>query len=206
MDFYAVFIDLTKAFDMVNREALWVILSKLGCPRKFTHIICLFHDGMVGLVLVTGDTSAPFEILNGVKQGCVLAPVLFNLFFTCVLNHALKDLDRGIYIKYRLNGSLLDLRRLRAKTKRVETLVTEVLFADDCALMAHTEVDLQLIVSEFAEASQLFGLTLSLGKTEVLYQPSPISTVHDPPTILIGDTTLKTVEHFKYLGSVDHLQ
>ena len=55
---------------------------------------------------------------------------------------------------------------------------------------------------KFAEASQLFGLTISLGKTEVLYQPSPASTVHDPPTILIRDTALKKVEHFKYLGSV----
>ena len=152
MDFDAVFVDLTKAFDMVNREALWVILSKVGCPRKFTHIIHLFHDGMVGLVLAGGDTSAPFEISNGVKQGCVLAPVLFNLFFTCVLNHTLKDLDRGIYIKYRLNGSLFDLCRLRAKTKTVERLVTEALFADDCALMAHTEVDLQLIVSKVCES------------------------------------------------------
>ena len=108
----------------------------------------------------------------------------------------------SFYIKYRLNGSLFDLSRFRAKTKTVERLVTEALFADDCALMVHTEVDLQLIVSKFAEASQLFGLTISLGKTEVLYQPSPASTVNDPPTILIGDTALKTVEHFKYLGSV----
>ena len=202
MDLYVVFIDLTKAFDTVNREALWVILSKLGCPKKFTNIIRLFHDDMVGLVLAGSDSSAPFEISNGVKQGCVLAPVLFNLFFTCVLNHALGDLDRGIYIKYRLDGSLFDLRRLNAKTRTVERLVIDALFADDCALMAHTEVDLQFIVSKFAEASQLFGLTISLGKTEVLYQPSPGPTVQPPPTITIGDTTLKTVEHFKYLGSV----
>ena len=146
--------------------------------------------------------TAPFEISNGIKQGCVLAPVLFSLFFTCVLNHALKDLNRGIYIKYRLNGFLFDLRWLRPKIKTVERLVTEALFADDCALMADTEVDLQLIVSKFAEVSQLFGLTISLGKTEVLYQPSPASTVYDPPTILIWDTALKTVEHFKCLGSV----
>ena len=194
--------NLTKAFDTVNREALWVILSRLGCPRKFTNIIRLFHDGMVGTVLAGGDSSAPFEISNGVKQGCVLAPVLFNLFFTCVLNHALRDLDRGIYIRYRLDGSLFDLRRLNAKTKTVEKLVAEALFADDCALMAHTEADLQLIVTRFAEASRLFGLTISLGKTEILHQPAPGATVHSPPTITIGDTALKLVEHFKYLGSV----
>ena len=42
----------------------------------------------------------------------------------------------------------------------------------------------------------------NLGKTEVLYQPSPTSTAHHHPTILIGDTALNTVEHFKYLDRV----
>ena len=51
MDLYAAFNNLTKGFDTVDREALWVILSKLGCPRKFTHTIRLFHDGMIGLVV-----------------------------------------------------------------------------------------------------------------------------------------------------------
>ena len=101
---YAVFIDLTKAFDTVNREALSVILAKLDCSRKFTNLIHLFHEGMKGLV----DASTPFEITNGVKQGFVLAPVLFNLFFTCVLTHALRDLARGVQLRYRLDGSVFD--------------------------------------------------------------------------------------------------
>ena len=121
MDLSACFIDLTKAFDTVNREALWIILSKLGCPSKFINLIRLFHDGMSGSILCNGDTSTPFGISNRVKQGCVLAPVLFNLFFTRVLTHALRDLKTGIYIKYRLEGSLFDLRRLRAQTKTVES-------------------------------------------------------------------------------------
>ena len=50
MDLVAVFIDLTKAFDTVNREALWVILSKLGLP-KFVNLIRQFHDDMTGQVL-----------------------------------------------------------------------------------------------------------------------------------------------------------
>ena len=41
MDLVAVFTDLTKAFDTVNKEALWVILSKLGCPTKFVNLILL---------------------------------------------------------------------------------------------------------------------------------------------------------------------
>ena len=200
MDLYAVFIDLTKAFDTVNREALWTILGKFGCPRKFVQIIRLFHDEMVGQVLHNGDASDPFKISNGVKQGCVLAPVLFNLFFTCVLKHATQDLERGIYVRYRTDGSLFDLRRLSSKTKTTLQLVLEALFADDCALMAHNSDDLQYIVDRFAEAADLFGLTISLGKTEVLFQPHPTSQAPQP-AIAINGTPLKCVDEFKYLGS-----
>ena len=79
---YAVFIDWTKAFDTVNREALRTILRKLGCPWKFTKVIHFFHDDMVAEVLLDGEPTENFAISNGVKQGCVLAPMLFNLFFT----------------------------------------------------------------------------------------------------------------------------
>ena len=40
----------------------------------------------------------PLDISNGGKEGFILVRVLFNLFFSCMLNHALKNLDRGIYI------------------------------------------------------------------------------------------------------------
>ncbi|XP_076069804.1 uncharacterized protein LOC143041683 [Oratosquilla oratoria] len=167
MDLYAVFIDLTKAFDTVNREVLWVILSKLGCPEKFVNLIRQFHDDMTGQVLSGGEVSEPFNISNGVKQGCALAPILFNLFFTCVLNHAFRDLDLGVYLRFRSEGSVFDLRRLNAKTKTTKKLILEALFADDCAFMAHKESDLQLIVDKLAEVARLLGLTISLGKTEL---------------------------------------
>ncbi|XP_076035363.1 uncharacterized protein LOC143021640 [Oratosquilla oratoria] len=110
------------------------------------------------------------------KQGCVLAPILFNLFFTCVLNHTFRDLDLRVYLRFRFEGSMFYLRRLNAKTKTTEKLVLEAFCADDCALMAHKESDLQLIVDKFDEAARLFGLTISLGNKEVLFQPTPTST------------------------------
>ncbi|KAL6487614.1 hypothetical protein MHYP_G00042400 [Metynnis hypsauchen] len=113
----------------------------------------------------------------------------------------IRDIEDGVYLRYRLDGSLFDLRRLNAKTKTIERLILEALFADDCALMAHTEPAIQRIVDKFTEASRLFGLTISLGKTEVLFQPSPLSTGRRP-SIFIEGTELKTVEQFKYLGSI----
>ncbi|XP_076063461.1 uncharacterized protein LOC143038321 [Oratosquilla oratoria] len=101
---------------------------------------------MTGQVLSGGEVSEPFNIINGVKQGCVLVPILFNLFFTCVLNHACRELDLGVYLRLRFESSVFDLRRLNAKAKTTEKLILEALFADDCALMPHKESDLQLIV------------------------------------------------------------
>ena len=84
MPLFSVVIDLTKAFNRVNRKALWTVLEHIGRPQKFVRMIQLFHDGMTGQVLSSGDegVTETFEISDGVKQDCVLAPVLFNVFFS----------------------------------------------------------------------------------------------------------------------------
>ena len=67
MALVAVFIDLTKAFVKANREALWVILSKLWCQTKFVNLIRQLHDDMTGQVLSADEASEPFSISNGVQ-------------------------------------------------------------------------------------------------------------------------------------------
>nr|VZI33612.1 unnamed protein product [Spirometra erinaceieuropaei] len=42
---YSTFVDLTKAFDKVNREGLWKIMQKFGCPERFTQTLHQLHDG-----------------------------------------------------------------------------------------------------------------------------------------------------------------
>ena len=172
---YITFVDLTKAFDTVSRKGLWQILQKLGCPPKFLSMIVQLHEEQKGQVRLNGDFSEPFSISNGIKQGCVLAPTLFSIFFSMMLQQAFKDLDDedGVYIRYRTDGCLFNLRRLKAHTKTLEQLIQELLFADDAALIAHTEAALQRLTFCFAEAAQLFGLEISLKRTEVLHQPAP---------------------------------
>ena len=67
-------------------------------------------------------------------------------------------------------------------------------------LFTHTENALQCVASCFAQAAQLFGLEISLKKTdlEVLHQPAPKET-YRPPHIAIGETELKAVLQFTYL-------
>ena len=128
---------------------------------------------MTGQVLNCGDAREPFEISNGVKQKCVQAPVLFNVFFTCMLFHAVQDLESGVYIRCRLLGSLFDLRCLTAKAKYLVDLIQEAFFTDDCTLVSREDSDLQLMLDRFSQSAKLFGLTVSLEKTEVLHQAAP---------------------------------
>jgi len=65
---FLAFIDLTKAFDTVNRDLLWKV-SKFGCPAHFLQMLHAFHNGMPARVRVGGHESDPFDVLVGVKQG-----------------------------------------------------------------------------------------------------------------------------------------
>ena len=139
--------------------------------------------------------SAPFDISNGVKQGCVLASVLFKLFFTCVLNYAIRVLWHWGHIwSTGLDSSLFYLcHALLQRQRHWKNLFLEALFAEDCALMVHKESHLQLVLNKFSEVSKLFGLTISLDKTEIFHQPAPGTTTLSS-TVSIDGTQLMAVE------------
>jgi hypothetical protein len=155
---------------------------------------------MMARVIDGGDHSETFGVTNGTKQGCVLAPVLFGIIFAAMLLVAFSDFDRGITIEHRTDGDFFNIRRLQAKTKVSVMLLRDFLFADDCALAAHSLDHIQVITNRFAAACHRFGLTISLKKTEVLFQPRP-GGPHIPPVVTIDGSELKAVNTFCYLGS-----
>ena len=134
MPLYIAFIDLTKAFDLVSRDGLFQIFPKIGCPQNFQSVIESFHTNMKGTVQFIDSSSRPFDIHSGVKQGCVLAPTLFEIFFTLLLRHAFGIASEGICLWTRSDGRLFNLGCLRAKTKVCEALIRDMLFADDTAV------------------------------------------------------------------------
>ena len=122
------------------------------------------HEDQRGQIRLNGDLSDPFPIVNGVKQGCVLAQTFFSIFFSMMLKQATVDLDDedGVYARYHLEGSLYNLQRLQAHTKTQERLVRELLFAYNAALVTHAT---QGITTCFTGTVQFFGLEVSLKKT-----------------------------------------
>ena len=90
---YISFTDLTKAFDLVSRDGLFKILTKIGCPPKLKTLIESFHNNIWGTVQHDGNVSKPFKILNGVKQSCVLAPTFFGIFFSLLPKQAFDTVE-----------------------------------------------------------------------------------------------------------------
>ena len=146
---YLAFIDLTKAFDLVSRDGLFKMLPLIGCPPKLLSIVRSFHDGMMSTVQFDGNVSAKFGVKSGVKQGCILAPTLFGIFFALLLNHAFKRSTDGVYLHSRSDGCLFNISRLCAKTKTRTVTIRDLLFADDVAMVSHQQDGLQRLMDKF---------------------------------------------------------
>jgi exonuclease III len=202
-DLFTAFIDLTKAFDTVNRDILWNILEKVGCPPKFVNIIRQLHEDMTAKVVIGGQESDPFNVTVGVKQGCVLAPIMFNIFLVTVTLLARRETaaEDGVQVRFRLDGSLFNLRRLQARSKTSVEHLFDLQYADDCALIAHTPQALQRVLTAVNEAYRALGLVINTDKTQILCQYAG-AVPPQPPVFRVGGKELKTIPHFLYLGSI----
>ena len=194
-DLFLAFIDLTKAFDTVNRDLLWKVLSKFGCPPNVLSILHEFPNSMKANVVVSGRMSDPFDVLVGLKQDCVLAPVIFNLFLVSVTLASPVGFppDAGVPFIYRLDGSLFNIRRLTAETTVSHEGVFELQYADDATLPAHFAVTLQGSLDMLSAAYRRAGLTVNAKKTEVL----SLATNHDSsasPFTVHGDLLVQARE------------
>ena len=188
-----VFADLTKAFYAVNQDLLWNILRKFDGPPTFIAIQQQFHTGMCAQVVMAVSQSSSFPVEVGVKQGCVLAPIIFNLLLVAVTLVSHRDLQSSdcARIEYRLDGGLFNLRRLQAKTKTSSAMISVLQYADDAAFPSLTAGGLQRSFDVISEAYLRVGLVINATKTEILGASSP-----DAPTF----SSLKT-ENLTYLGS-----
>ena len=112
----AAYIDLKKAFDTVHRESLWEILRLRGIPTRIIELIANLFTGTESAVRCGGGLSSFFPVRSGVRQGCVLAPTLFNTCMDWILGRATVQSHCGATL-----GNIM---------------VTDLDFADDVAILS----------------------------------------------------------------------
>ena len=124
---YFCFIDNAMSFDCEDHNKLWQILQEMGIPD---HLTCLLRNRCADQEATdrTGHgTTDWFQIVKGVRQGCILSPCLFNFYEEYIMANAeLEEAQAGIKIARRNRN---DLR-----------------YADDTTLMAESEEELKSLL------------------------------------------------------------
>ena len=207
---YKCFVDLTKAYDKVSRDILWDILLKLGVPENVVNLIKALHEGAEAFVRVDGKISDPFGLNNGLKQGSILSPILFNIFFGTIIHAFEKEVEgKGIMVRYKLdNHNIFDTSELKRK-KGVKTIsIADLLFADDSEILADSAINLQYMIDALVRITVAFGQEISIKKTEVLVTKTcsdPFDQVV-PCEVAINGIILNNVKTFKYLGNTQGIE
>ena len=171
---YMAFVDLEKAYDRVPRDLLWGVLREYGIDGHLLTAIQSLYEDCRSCVRINGSKSDWFRTSVGLRQGCVLSPLLFIIF-----------MDR------------ISRRSATPECAEVgDVRVESLLFADDLAQLASTAEGLQRALSQFAAECSASGMRISTEKTEVMVlSRQPVQC-----TLEVSGVPLRQVEKFKYLG------
>ena len=155
------FVDLQKAYDNVDRLLLWEVLELFGIPPKIINLIRALHEESEATVFVNGEASECFVTTNGLKQGSVLSPLLFNIFFGAIMNAARKEWKSqglGMQIVTRPSGEILTKRKhAKENVRKILKWLTDIGFADDCVICAKSPEELQKMLNIFYIIVTAFG-------------------------------------------------
>lgn len=79
---HLAFMDLSSAFDRVNRSKLWDLLFSMGMDKNIVYFLSDLHRDLPATVRVDqkGNLTQKIDIIRGVRQGCILAPLGFTLY------------------------------------------------------------------------------------------------------------------------------
>ncbi len=178
---YGCFVDLKKAFDTVWRNGLlYKLLSQYDVSTKFVKIIQNLYKDLSGQVKVNNVLSESFPINIGLRQGCNLSPVLFNLY----INDLPKLLKLG-------DCDPVDL---------FETKINVLMFADDMLLLSKSPSGLQKTLNLLQVYCRKWQLLVNCSKTKIMI----FNKINSATKFLFENKVLDEVDEYKYLGVTFH--
>ena len=178
---YVAFIDYKKAFDTVNREVLWEIMKEEGISTKVIKMVKAIYEKVFSRVRFGNKYSEEINCPLGVKQGCLLSPLLFSILINKVAEK-ITEKGRAGY-QFIVGG------------KEIFSL----LFADDIVLISQTPSGLQNQINSLKTASEELGLEVNLTKTKTMVFRKG-GYLGKAEKWFYGKEQIDTVNSYKYLG------
>ena len=171
-------IDLEKAYDKVCRVRLWQVLERYGIQGGLMTAIRSMYLGSQACVRASGKMSGWFPITQGVRQGCVMSPWLFNVFMDGIIREVKENLQGGVQL--------------------TTTNVQMLLFADDVVMVTEKKDDMQRNLDEMKKVMEKWGMKMHWGKTKVMV----VSRTEEECKLSIEGEDIEDVKKLKYLGAM----
>jgi hypothetical protein len=177
---YACFLDLTRAFDLVNYSVLWHKMeTDTDIPPDIITIFKYWYGNQNNVVRWAGECSDPYRLEVGVRQGGLSSPRLFNLYMNRLIGE-LSSTNVGCHV----DGVCLN----------------NLSYADDMVLLSPSINGLRRLLQICEEYVAAQGLRYNVKKSEVLVFKAGRKTYASVPSLHLGGTPLNRVDRFKYLG------
>lgn len=177
---FGCFIDFKKAFDTVWQDGLLLKLIQNGIGGKLYDIIKDMYNNNRCCVKINEQRTSYFQQAKGVRQGCSLSPLLFNLY----INELAVNIEQSKSPGLTLEG------------KEIKCL----LFADDLLLLSPTEEALQESLSILEKYSQTWNLKINTAKSKVMIFQRKKRSNQRKYNFTVDGETLCQVTNYNYLG------
>ena len=179
--FFACFVDNTKAFDTVCREALIYKLHDMGIKGRFLMCLQNMYSSSNARIKLLGRLSRQIDIFVGTEQGHPLSPELFKIY--------INDLSASL-------NSIKDIAVPSLNGRRV----THLLWADDLVLLALNKEALQKQLNILHDYCNEWGLSVNMKKTAVMVFNKTGKVLNCSRGLTFNNTEIDTVRSYCYLG------
>jgi hypothetical protein len=173
-----ILVDFKKAYNSFRREALYDILIEFGIPKKLVRLIKMCLTETYNTDWVGKNFSEMFPIRNGLKQGEVLSPFLFNFALEYAIKRVQVNQD-GL----KLNGTHQLLG-----------------YADDVNILGGSVHTVKENAEDLVIATMESGLEVNVDKTKYMVM-SRDRNAGRGHSVKIDNGSIERVEEFKYLGT-----
>ena len=174
---FITFLDIEKAYDRVNRSTLMQLLKHLGIPNKFINIIKDLYTGTESKYILGDVETGWIKGFQGVRQGCVLSPLLFSLYTEELVA--------------RVKGKALGIGVGNDK-------ISLLLYADDIIMFSENKEDMQELLNAVHEYNTLFDVNISVEKSKIMV----LNEKEEDKSFIwrLGNVEIGRTNEYKYLG------
>lgn len=177
---YACFLDLSRAFDLVNYDILWSKLACLKVPPELLNLLRYWYDNQTNNVRWGDTTSNNYKLECGVRQGGLTSPDLFNAY---------------------INDLIVGLRQTKVGCHIGGLCVNSLSYADDMVLLSPSIRGLRKLLSVCEDYANAHGLKYNVKKTEMMVFRAGKGP-RNVPNVFLNGSAVRVVDHFRYLGHI----